>query len=78
MNLFQSVTSALDNTLASDPTAGRISRYQDYIFVALSMTPHGIKLSRKMKNERLCERFSCAYCVLSKLEYSLTFTDDTS
>lgn len=24
MNLFQSVTSALDNTLASDPTAGRM------------------------------------------------------
>lgn len=24
MNLFQSITSALDNTLASDPTAGRM------------------------------------------------------
>lgn len=26
MNLFQSVTSALDNTLASDPTAGKMQK----------------------------------------------------
>lgn len=31
MNLFQSITSALDNTLASDPTAG-INTY-DFIFI---------------------------------------------
>lgn len=28
MNLFQSVTSALDNTLASDPTAGRMLKQE--------------------------------------------------
>lgn len=51
MNLFQSVTSALDNTLARDPTAGRISlsnpcQYQDYIFVAL---PVNLKKSSQEK-----------------------------
>lgn len=28
MNLFQSITSALDNTLASDPTAGRMLKQE--------------------------------------------------
>lgn len=30
MNLFQSITSALDNTLASDPTAGKIPRQTEF------------------------------------------------
>lgn len=55
MNLFQSVTSALDNTLASDPTAGRISlsnhcQYQDYIFVALPVNLKKRSQEKNLKN----------------------------
>lgn len=36
MNLFQSVTSALDNTLASDPTAGEPSDWVlSHVFLIL-------------------------------------------
>lgn len=53
MNLFQSVTSALDNTLASDPTAGKMPRQteqKDKIFNCICMSEVLLHILLKMCN----------------------------
>lgn len=49
MNLFQSITSALDNTLASDPTAGRLLKQETgfHTYIILD-SKHFINLRGKL------------------------------